>query len=59
MREQPVDTAFARRYPSRVQPIYSGSYARVPSRGCFKETLAIVSDAVIHEAKPGTIPVGR
>ena len=29
VREQPVDAAFAGRYPSRVQPIYSGSYARV------------------------------
>ena len=29
MREEPVDAAFAGRYPSRVQPIHSGSSARV------------------------------
>ena len=29
IREQPVEAAFAGRYPSRVQPIHNGSWARV------------------------------
>ena len=33
IREQPVEAAFAGRYPSRVQPIHNGSWARVVGPG--------------------------
>ena len=52
MREQPVDAAFAGRYPSRVQPIYSGSYARVAGTAPLDALRSFTVTAIIWPTLP-------
>ena len=52
MREQPVDAAFAGRYPSRVQPIYSGSYARVAGTAPLDVLQSFTVTAIIWPTLP-------
>ncbi len=52
MREQPVDAAFAGRYPSRVQPIHSGSYVRVAGAAPMDALRSFTVSAVIWPTLP-------
>ena len=52
IREQPVDAAFAGRYPSRVQPIYSGSYARVAGAAPLDALRSFTVTAIIWPTLP-------
>ena len=52
MREQPVDAAFAGRYPSRVQPIHSGSHARVAGTAPLDVLRSFTVTAIIWPTLP-------
>ena len=53
MREQPVEAAFAGRYPSRVQPIHNGSWACVAGTGPLDTLGSFTATATIWPTLPG------
>ena len=52
VREQPVEAAFAGRYPSRVQPIHNGSFARVAAAAPFDTLGSFTVTALIWPTLP-------
>ena len=52
IRELPVDAGFAGRYPSRVQAIHSGSYARVAGAAPLDALRSFTVTAIIWPTPP-------
>ncbi|MCY4442931.1 MAG: N,N-dimethylformamidase large subunit, partial [Deltaproteobacteria bacterium] len=52
IRELPVDAAFSGRYPSRVQPIHSGSYVRVAGAAPLDSLRSFTVTAIIWPTLP-------
>ena len=52
MREEPVEAAFAGRYPSRVQPIHNGSWARVATTAPLDALRSFTVTALIWPTLP-------
>ena len=53
IRERPVEAAFAGRYPSRVQPIHNGSWARVAATAPLDALRSFTVTATIWPTLPG------
>ena len=53
IRERPVEAAFAGRYPSRVQPIHNGSWARVAGTAPLDALDSFTVTATIWPTLPG------
>ena len=53
IREEPVEAAFAGRYPSRVQPIHNGSWARVSATAPLDALESFTVTATIWPTLPG------
>ena len=52
MREEPVEAAFAGRYPSRVQPIHNGSWARVSATAALDTLGSFTVTAIVWPTLP-------